>query len=204
MSYFKLPKSTCSQIDARLRDFFWGFTTLGHHIYPKAWDSLCKPKASGGLGFRRAHDLNNALLSKLGWIIASSVDKPWANLLRSKYLRGHLFISSTPQQNSSFISKSLHKSIPMIKKKGYCFSIGSGSSVNIWHDPWIPFIPSFTPSPPSSLPNHHLVSDLIIHETRQWNCALLHNVFDQDTASLIQKIHIPFSPIEDSNFFLGN
>ena len=76
MSYFKLPKSTCSQIDARLRDFFWGFTTLGHHIYPKAWDSLCKPKASGGLGFRCAHDLNNALLSKLGWIIASSIDKP--------------------------------------------------------------------------------------------------------------------------------
>ena len=140
---------------------------------------------------------------KFGWIIASSADKPWANLLRSKYLRGCSFLSSTPQQNSSFIWKSLHKSIPM-KKKGYCFSIGLGSSVNIWHDPWIPFIPSFTPPPPSSLPNHHLVSDLIIPETRQWNRALLHNLFDQDIASLIQKIHIPFSPIEDSIFWAIN
>ena len=67
MSSFKLPKSTCSQIDARLRDFFWGFTNPGHHIYPKAWDSLCKPKASGGLIFRHAHDLNNVLLSKF-WL----------------------------------------------------------------------------------------------------------------------------------------
>ena len=161
---------------------------------------MCKPKVSGGLGFHRAHDLNNALLSKLGSIIASSADKPWANLLRSKYLQGRSFLSSTPQQNSSFIWKSLHKSIPMIKK-GYCFSIGSSSFVNIWHDPWIPFIPSFTPPPPSSLPDHHLVSDLIIPETRQWNRALLHNLFDQDTASLIQKIHVPFSPIEDSIFW---
>ena len=117
MSSFKLPKSICSKIDAKLRDFFWGFIDSGHHMYPKAWDSLCKPKSAGGLGFRRAHDINNALISKLGWIIASSADKPWANLLQSKYLRGRPFLTSTLQQNSSYIWKGIHKSIPLIKKR---------------------------------------------------------------------------------------
>ncbi|XP_075654880.1 uncharacterized protein LOC142625056 [Castanea sativa] len=197
MSSFKLPKSICSKIDARLRDFFWGFLDSGHHIYPKAWDSLCKPKSAGGLGFRLAHDINNAPISKLGWIIASSADKPWANLLQSKYLRGRSFLTSTLQQNSSYIRKGIHKSIPLIKK-GYCYLIGSSSSVNIWHDPWIPSIPSFTPTPITLLPDQQLVSKLIFPETRQWNRALLHNLFDHDIASSIQQIYIPFTLATDS------
>lgn len=76
MSSFQLPKNTCAQIDARLRDFFWGFSDSNCHLDPKAWDSICKPKSSGGLSFRRAHDLNKALVSKLGWLIASNANKP--------------------------------------------------------------------------------------------------------------------------------
>nr|XP_023875554.1 uncharacterized protein LOC111988030 [Quercus suber] len=136
MSSFKLPKSVYGKIDATLRDFLWGFIDSGHHIYPKAWDSLCKPKSTGGLGFRQAHNINNALISKLGWIIASSADKPWANLLQSKYLR-----------------------------------------------------------------DQQLVSDIIVPKTRQWNRALLHNLFDHDTASSIQQIHIPFTPVADSTIW---
>ena len=110
-------KSICSKIDARLQDFFRGFIDSSHHIYPKAWDSLCKPKSTGGLGFHHAHDINNALVSKLGWIIASSANKPWTSLLQSKYLRGRSFLTSTLQQNSSYIWKGIHKSIPLIKKR---------------------------------------------------------------------------------------
>ena len=100
MSSFQLLKNTCAQIDARLRDFFWGFSDSKHHLYPKAWDSICKPQSSSGLGFRRAHDLNKALVSNLGWTIDSNADKLWANLLRSKYLRGHSLLNALAKTNS--------------------------------------------------------------------------------------------------------
>ncbi|KAK7844323.1 putative ribonuclease h protein [Quercus suber] len=101
MSSFQLPKNTSAQIDARRCDFFLRFSDSNCHLYPKAWDSICKPKSSSGLNFRRAHDLNKALVSKLGWTIALSADKPWANLLRSKYLRGRSLLNASAKTNSS-------------------------------------------------------------------------------------------------------
>ena len=73
--------------------------------------------------------------------------------------------------------------------------------MNIWHDPWIPSLPSFTSTHITLLPDQQLVSELIVPKTRQWNRAFLHNLFDHDTASSIQKIHIPFTPVADSLFW---
>ena len=35
-----------------------------------SWDIVCKPKSKGGLGIRNIIDLNNALLTKIGWKLA--------------------------------------------------------------------------------------------------------------------------------------
>ncbi|KAK7858102.1 hypothetical protein CFP56_014483 [Quercus suber] len=64
--------------------------------------------------------------------------------------------------------------------------------------------PQFHPSPQppiTLLPDQQLVSDIIVPKTRQWNRALLHNLFDHDTASSIQQIHIPFTPVADSTIW---
>ncbi|KAK7857124.1 hypothetical protein CFP56_019810 [Quercus suber] len=64
--------------------------------------------------------------------------------------------------------------------------------------------PQFHPSPQppiTLLPDQQLVSDIIVPKTRQWNRALLHNLFDHDTASFIQQIHIPFTPVADSTIW---
>jgi hypothetical protein len=87
-----------------------------------------------------------------------------------------------------------------------CYQVGTGSSVNIWQDPWIPQLPNFTPPiPPSDHPlEFQQVADLIIHETKQWNYELLHNLFEPQTANLIQKIHIPSLPTEDRIIWVPN
>lgn len=36
-----------------------------------AWDKLCCPKKQGGLGFKKAKDVNLALLAKLAWMVVS-------------------------------------------------------------------------------------------------------------------------------------
>jgi hypothetical protein len=54
-------------------------------------DSMCVPKSARALGFRRSIDMNNALLTKLGWCVANKEDKPWVKFVLVKYLRGRSF-----------------------------------------------------------------------------------------------------------------
>nr|POE94088.1 putative mitochondrial protein [Quercus suber] len=203
MSSFQLPKNTSAQIDARRCDFFLRFSDSNCHLYPKAWDSICKPKSSSGLNFRRAHDLNKALVSKLGWTIALSADKPWANLLRSKYLRGRSLLNASAKTNSSPLWHGIIKPIPLLKL-GHCHLISSGNSINIWNDPWIPSLQGFIPPYPPSPSDIQLVAELIILGTRLWNRDLLHALFDQQTASSIQQIHLSTSPTKDTAIWAKN
>lgn len=48
---FIISKKILDNIDKRMRDFFWGFfNDQSHHLYLKAWSSMCIPKFEGGLG----------------------------------------------------------------------------------------------------------------------------------------------------------
>jgi hypothetical protein len=45
----------------------------------KSWNSICSPKALGGLGIRKMKDVNIALISKLGWKLLTGSDSLWAS-----------------------------------------------------------------------------------------------------------------------------
>lgn len=46
------------------------------------------PNAVGGLGLRSMVDINYALLTKLDWNVCVIQDKPCAQLMKARYLRG--------------------------------------------------------------------------------------------------------------------
>lgn len=48
-----------------VRKFWWGGLDDKRKLCLKAWDSLCKPKCSSGLGFRRFKDVNKVVLESL-------------------------------------------------------------------------------------------------------------------------------------------
>lgn len=167
ISIILLPKLTCYKLDAAFRKFWWGSNSNGNSFMPKCWDSICKPKSLGGIGFKKMFDLNKALVSKLSWKLASKTsfnDSLWIKTLTSKYLGHENFLSNdSSYSNSYWIWKSITNSKDLIKK-GTCFSVTSNSIIKIWKDPWIPTLIGFIPDPNHShiSPNYNLVRALIL------------------------------------------
>jgi hypothetical protein len=86
MSTFEVPSTTCANLDAMTRIFWWNPKNAnGHYLAFKSWSRLCQSKEEGGSGLRRNKDFNAALLSKLAWMVASNWDSVCMRLLRSKY-----------------------------------------------------------------------------------------------------------------------
>ncbi|PON39525.1 hypothetical protein PanWU01x14_304160, partial [Parasponia andersonii] len=67
MQFVSVSLSICNKVDALIRKLWWGSNANGNRsLCLKSWDSLCKPKAVGGIGLRHCHDMNRALLRKWG------------------------------------------------------------------------------------------------------------------------------------------
>lgn len=58
-------------LDRTVKRFWWSSKqNKGRYLALKKWDKICKPKANGGLSFRRFAYINITLLSKLVWKLA--------------------------------------------------------------------------------------------------------------------------------------
>uniref|UniRef100_A0A2N9IGZ4 Reverse transcriptase domain-containing protein n=1 Tax=Fagus sylvatica TaxID=28930 RepID=A0A2N9IGZ4_FAGSY len=196
---FSIPVAICEKMDAAIRRFWWNPSNdSGRYLAWKAWADLCTPRASGGLGFRKAKHNNDALLSKLAWMIVSGRDSPCMNALRSKYKVQHGWFNCDPPKNASPTWRAIDRLKANISK-GACFLIGDGKSVDCWKDPWVPWIPGFLPKPKDPLvpPIPMLVSSLINQEIPSWNMSLLQEHFDEESMTAICRIHLPFQSSRD-------
>lgn len=145
MSSFKVPSCIYDKLDGLTRCFWWKPNNEdGKFLALKSWDKLCYPKAKGGLGFKKAAVFNNALLAKLAWLIASKRDSLCMLLLRAKYkVRQGWLYANRPK-----ICSPLWKAIEGTKSiivKGTCYQLGDASSINVWTDPWVPWLQNFKP-----------------------------------------------------------
>ena len=70
--------------------------------------------------------------------------------------------------------------------------------IDIWKDPWVPWLPNFIPLPRYDLTHRNLVVACLINQsTRYWNVALLEELFDDASVTTILKIPIPVNPRPD-------
>lgn len=105
---------------------------------------LCKPKQSGGLGFRRIEDLNKALVAKRGWELMAKPDSLWVRALTVKYCRGTNFLKARPVQGASWFWKSIMQ-IQDLVIASFCWGVQSSQELNIWSDPWVSDVEGFCP-----------------------------------------------------------
>lgn len=87
MTCFLLPKNTIKQIMSLMSDFWWKSGKDSKGMHWKSWDSLYKPKACGGLGFKDLEAYNIALLGKQLWRMIKNPNSLMARIFKSRYFR---------------------------------------------------------------------------------------------------------------------
>ncbi|KAK9983153.1 hypothetical protein SO802_032678 [Lithocarpus litseifolius] len=137
MQCCKLPARVCDEVDRLVRDFLWGSTSNKKKIHLVGWSKITSPKELGGLGIFQANARNSALLAKLCWRIASSPDKPWAQMLISKYLTPARLGDGGKKLPASRIWAAC-KVGGAIFNKGLKWSVANGEMINAWEDFWLP------------------------------------------------------------------
>jgi hypothetical protein len=158
MSTCKFPKKLCNDLNGVIQKFWWNPRKEGSRSFtPLAWNELCKPLSAGGLGFRSFESFNEAMIAKLAWWVLSGRDSFCVKILKAKYRVNSNWLHANPSNSVSFSWKGI-EGVKFTLVKGACRLGGSGVSILVWNDPWIPSLPNFCPHPRDGLLDQQCLS----------------------------------------------
>lgn len=149
---------------------------------------MCRPKDLGGLGFRKMEMVNNLFMVKWAWKVLTDSPSLWVGLVKAKYLRGRNFSSLEAKAQDSWVWKAILKGRNLVTK-GACLTVGVNSCIDIWTEPWVPFLEIFIPQPlnESQRNNRLSVTDLM-NTSGGWNTNRLKEIFNLESVKAILKI----------------
>ena len=95
-----------------------------------AWERVCLPRESGGLGVKNLEDLNHCLLMKFVHKLHEPAQLPWKNWFLSH--AGSVFSNSSGSYLASLVNDELqrYRSVTSVM-------IGDGKHTSFWHDCWL-------------------------------------------------------------------
>ena len=142
--------------------------------------------------------MNNALLAKLAWMVASKRDSLCMSILIAKYkVRNDWLRKERPRSASP-----IWKAIEGVKKtivKGACYLIRDGASINVWLNPWVSWIKNFIPklAQPAFAETPLMISMLINGPSHRWKESLILQLFVPSSAEAILSIPLASSRSKD-------
>lgn len=191
-----IPVELLKEIEGMYRRFFWGQKKDKRKLAWVAWSKLYKSKKEGGLGLRNLKLFNEALLTKQSWRLIKYPQSLMAKTLKGKYFPNTSLLDAKLSPLASFTWKSIYSARGLLQK-GIRKVVGSGLSVEIWNDPWVPDLPQFKPqrNGEGEEEGPRMVSDLVIN--RGWNLELLNRTFSAWEVKAIIKIPVSHESRED-------
>ncbi|KAL8468116.1 hypothetical protein ACS0TY_031378 [Phlomoides rotata] len=95
-NFLPIPVTVIKRIESVCKTFLWG-SCRGL----VAWDDVCKPKESGGLGLRDLTAWNSALLARIIWDVHNKKDSLWIKWVSESYLNGSSIWDFVPRKTDS-------------------------------------------------------------------------------------------------------
>ena len=144
-------------------------------------------------------DFNTAMLGKQLWRL---IEKP--NTLFSRVFKGRYYRIASPLEpirsySPSYGWRSMISARSLVCK-GLIKRVGTGSSISVWNDPWIP---ATRPRPANkNLHNSYpdlTVDSLINLESRTWNLEAIRVLVDHHDAQIIESIPLSRHQMDDRN-----
>ena len=123
---------------------------------------------------------------------------------KTKYFPRCTFLEAADRPRSSYVWKSLIAAQPILRK-GCCWRVGSGSSIRVLSDKWLPHHPSnkiLTPS--NEVGEDWLVSELIDWNISQWDCFLIDRAFSKYGVEAILRIPLSRRYVPDVMVWMHN
>lgn len=194
MSIYHLPITFCSNLEKIMNRFWWETKSSGGGgVHWLSWSRMCVPKKLGGLGFKRLHEFNLALLAKQGWRFLTQPDSLATKIFKARYFADGSFLQAKLGANPSYVWRSIFASQELLQRGCYR-RIGNGRTTNIWGEPWLPDKDApLLVTPRSEFHGLATVSSLIDPETSDWDVPLLNEMFCDRDVELIRKIPVSLS-----------
>ncbi|KAL4332661.1 hypothetical protein GQ457_07G043390 [Hibiscus cannabinus] len=190
MQCFLFPATLCRSLEQIMARFWWRNSGSTSGIHWCTWSQLAQPKSAGGLGFRHLNQFNVALLAKQCWRLITEPHCLLAQVLKARYYPSCDFLKADLGSRPSYIWRSIWSARGLIEK-GYGWRVGSGESINIWDDPWLPRPGDGRVRAAAIDVRYTTVSDLIAQVDNSWKFEVLNGLFD---AELVNRIcSIPLS-----------
>ncbi|KAG8379293.1 hypothetical protein BUALT_Bualt07G0073400 [Buddleja alternifolia] len=155
-----------------------------------AWQALCDKKEDGGKGFRDVRAFNQAFLSKQAWRLIKFPNSLLSRILKARYFPNCSFFEARKGTRPSLSWASILWAREVVTV-GSRWRIGSGQSVSIWTDRWLPRPTTFRViTAPNMLPHNASVASLINHITRAWDSQLVRQIFWPPDVDAILAYHV--------------
>ena len=125
-----------------------------------------------------------------------------AQIFKARYYHTSFFLEANLGFNPSYVWRSVLASQDLIRR-GVRWRIGSGDKINIWFDPWLPYLSNpMIETPMSAGLEKAIVSSLISTETTNWDEDILNDIFNDRDNNLILKILLSRSIKLDSWYWI--
>jgi len=131
-----VSESFLEKVDGYCRRFLWSKDGDSRGLSLVAWDSLCRLKANGGLGFKKMRPFHEALMGKQLSRFFAFPSSLWARVISHKYRPSANVWEMQPHRAASQAWRAVVGGREVLRQ-GMQWEVGDGASIKTFDDPWV-------------------------------------------------------------------